>query len=274
MKKTTRLLLPGLLVWAFTGSSTLLAANEPAPAQEEAVEQYTEDAFADDGFEEEGFDDEFGDFPTEHSVNDPLEGYNRWMTDFNDALYDYLLDPVFDGYDFIFPEPIRVSINNFFNNLYYPVSLVNNLLQLKFENALDETGRFIVNSTFGFAGLFDPARDALGVEPHKEDLGQTLGYYGVGSGPYIVLPFFGPTNLRDFSGDLLDFYVNPIYYVDVREYNIVQNTYQGWGLVTYKEFNRFSLYEEEYRQIRSEAIDFYPLMRNAYEQNRDKLISE
>ncbi len=263
MKKITHLFFLGFLFWTSSVAVPVSAAND--------VNATDEDAF--DAFSDDGFDDEFGDFPTEHSVNDPLEGYNRWMTNFNDALYDYVLDPVFDGYDVIFPEPVRVSINNFFNNLYYPVSLVNNLLQLKFDHALDETGRFIVNSTFGFAGLFDPAR-AIGVEPHKEDLGQTLGYYGVGSGPYIVLPFFGPTNLRDFSGDLLDFYVNPIYYVEIREYNVVQNTYQGWGLVTYKEFNRFSLYEEEYRQIRSEAIDFYPLMRNAYEQNRDKLISE
>ena len=170
-----------------------------------------------DDFGAEGFADEFGDDPSKLTVYDPLEGYNRWMTGFNNTLYDYVLNPVFKGYDFIFPEPIRVSINNVFNNLYYPVSLVNNLLQLKFENALDETGRFIVNTTFGFGGMFDPAYEGLGVEPHVEDLGQTLGYYGVGSGFPIVLPFFGITNLRDFSGDLLDFYANPIYYVDARK---------------------------------------------------------
>jgi phospholipid-binding lipoprotein MlaA len=227
-----------------------------------------------DVFDAEGFSDEFGGDPAKQKVYDPLEGYNRWMTRFNNSLYDYVLKPVFKGYDFIFPEPIRVSINNVFNNLYYPVSLVNNLFQLKFENALSETGRFIVNTTFGFGGMFDPAFEGLGVEPRVEDFGQTLGHYGVGGGFPIVLPFFGITNLRDFSGDLLDFYVNPIYYVGERKYNVVNNTYEGWGLVTYKQFNKFSLYEDEYEQLRGEAIDFYPFMRDAYEQNRDKLISE
>jgi len=227
-----------------------------------------------DDFGDGGFEEEYAAAPVGKAVNDPLESYNRWMTGFNNTLFDAVLEPVFKGYDFILSEPLRVSVNNFFNNLYYPVSLVNNLLQLKFENALSETGRFIVNSTFGIGGMFDPARDALGVEPHVEDFGQTLGYYGVGGGFPIVLPFFGPTNLRDLSGDLLDFYVNPIYYVEVREYNIARNTYQGWGLVTYKEFNRFSLYEKEYMQLRKEAIDFYLFSRDAYEQSRDKLISE
>lgn len=268
MKKITSALIIGFCVTlpqAF-GSDVRTGADKNASVFE------TAESF--EAFEDEGFDEEFGSFPTEKSINDPLEGFNRWMTGFNETLYDYVLRPVFVGYDFIFPEPVRVSINNVFNNLYYPVSLVNNLLQLKFENALDETGRFIVNTTFGIGGMFDPARDALGVEPHVEDFGQTLGHYGVGGGFPIVLPFFGPTNLRDLGGDLLDFYVNPIYYVDVRKYNVPRNTYEGWGLVSYKEFNRFSLYEKEYNQIRTEAIDFYPLMRNAYEQNRDKLISE
>jgi len=229
---------------------------------------------ATDTFDEfdDGFDKEFSNEAVE--IYDPLEGYNRWMTTFNDTLFDYVLEPVFTGYDFMFPEPVRVSINRFFNNLYYPVSLVNNLLQFKIDHALSETGRFIVNTTFGFGGLFDPALEGLGVEPHVEDLGQTLGYYGMGGGVPVVLPFFGPSNLRDLTGDLLDFYVNPIYYVEAREYNLIQTTYQGWGVVTFKEFNNFSLYEREYKQLRSEAIDFYPLLRDAYEQNRNKKISE
>jgi phospholipid-binding lipoprotein MlaA len=264
MKKITAAIFIGIFIIRAGAAETQTVMHDAA------VVSQAESAGEDDAFDDSGFTDEFDN----KSVNDPLEGYNRWMTSFNETLFDYVLDPVFKGYDFIFPEPVRVSINNVFNNLYYPVSLVNNLLQLKFENALSETGRFIVNSTFGFAGMFDTARDGLGIEPHVEDFGQTLGYYGVGGGFPIVLPFFGPTNLRDFSGDLLDFYVNPIYYVDARKYNIPNNTYQGWGLVTYKEFNRFSLYEKEYKQLRGEALDFYPLMRDAYEQNRDKLISE
>lgn len=227
-----------------------------------------------DDFAADAFADEYGDYPTEKNVYDPLEGYNRWMTSVNDSLFDYILEPLYEGYDFIFPKPVRVSINNIFNNLYYPVSLVNNLLQLKFDHAMSETGRFIVNTTFGFGGMFDTAYEGLGIEPHVEDFGQTLGHYGVGGGAPIVLPFFGPSNLRDFSGDLVDFYVNPIYYVPQRKYNIPDNTYEGWAIVGYKQFNRLSLYEKDYLQLRKEAIDFYPLMRDAYEQNRNKLISE
>lgn len=223
----------------------------------------------------DSFDDEFSEDARMEAPYDPLEGFNRAITSFNDALFVHILEPaVMPAYHFVFSEPLRISIRNFFDNLYYPVSLVNNLLQLKLEGAAVETGRFLINSTFGFAGLFDPARNGLHWEPHVEDLGQTLGYYGAGNGFPIVLPFFGPTNLRDMTGDLLDFYVNPIYYVEVRKYNIVDNTYQGWGLVTYKEFNELSLYTKEYESIRKDAIDLYPFLRDAYEQRRNKLISE
>lgn len=248
----------------------LHAAETVLPAETKAAAA-SSDGF--DPFDDTGFEEEFGDMQSSTAVYDPLEGYNRWMTEFNNLLFDSILHPVFKVYDFILPEAIRVSINNIFNNLFYPVSLVNNLLQLKFEHALSETGRFIVNSTFGFAGMFDTAMQ-IGIEPHVEDFGQTLGHYGVGGGFPLVLPFFGPSNLRDFAGDLLDFYVNPIYYVDVREYNIPKNTYEGWGYVSYKELNKFSLYEKEYNQLREEALDFYPLVRDAYEQNRNKQISE
>jgi len=267
MKKIISLLLIGIFMFQAEGSQ-----STPLDTNRTANPSTSDDSFGD--FAGESFADEYGGDPAKKSVYDPLEGYNRWMTSFNNSLFDYVLVPTYRGYDFIFPKPIRVSINNIFNNLYYPVSLVNNLLQLKFRHALSETGRFIVNTTFGFGGMFDVAYEGLGVEPHVEDFGQTLGYYGVGGGAPLVLPFFGPSNLRDFSGDLIDFYVNPIYYVDARKYNIPRNTYEGWALVTYKDFNKLSLYEEEYKLLRKEAIDFYPLMRDAYEQNRNKEISE
>jgi len=235
------------------------------------------DAF-DDEFEEDTFgDEEFGDEfsgEKEKEIFDPLSGYNRMMTSFNDGLYVYVLDPVLlKGYNYI-PEPVRVSVNNFFENLYYPVSVVNNVLQLKFKHTGTESLRFVINSTVGILGLFDPARSWFGIEEHQEDFGQTLGYYGVGGGFHIVLPFFGPTNLRDLAGDFIDFYVNPIYYVDIRRYNIVRNTYQGWGLITYKEFNKMSLYTKEYDNVRQDALDLYPFLRDLYEQNRQKKIEE
>ncbi len=267
MKKIITFLFVGLFLFQ-------LQAAEPTRQDANTSRVTGETPDATDDFVGDAFADEYGAYPTQESVDDPFETVNRWVTSFNDTLFDYVLKPVYKGYDFIFPKPIRVSIHNVFNNLYYPVSLVNNLLQLKFDHAMSETGRFIVNTTFGFGGMFDPAYEGLGVEPHVEDFGQTLGYYGVGGGPYLVLPFFGPSNLRDFSGDLIDFYANPIYYVPQRKYNIADNTYVGWGLVTYKQFNKLSLYEQDYEALRKSAIDFYPMMRNAYEQNREKEISE
>ena len=236
-------------------------------------EEESFDDFEDEEFDNDEFSDEFS-ADIEEELFDPLSGYNRVMTSFNDNLYVYVLDPVLlKGYNYI-PEQARISVNNFFENLYYPVSVVNNIFQLKFKNTGTETLRFAVNSTLGVLGLFDPARSWFGFEPHQEDFGQTLGHYGVGGGFHIVLPFFGPTNLRDLSGDFIDFYVNPIYYVDVRKYNLVNNTYQGWAVITYKEFNNMSLYTKEYENVRQDALDLYPFMRDLYEQNRQKQIEE
>jgi len=243
--------------------STVLAGSEE--------DEFT-DEFEDELFEDEGFEEEFS--APQEELFDPLSGYNRVMTGFNDGLYVYVLDPVLiKGYNYI-PEQARVSVNNFFENLYYPVSVANNILQLKVKNTGTETLRFLINSTLGVLGLFDPAKSWFGLQQHKEDFGQTLGHYGVGGGFHIVLPFFGPTNLRDLSGDFIDFYVNPIYYVDVRKYNIINNTYQGWAVITYKEFNKMSLYTKEYDNVREDALDLYPFIRDLYEQNREKLIKE
>lgn len=276
-----------LLAFLLTG--TLLSAQEViAPdleTQNNTQEYITEnntsvseeedfsDEFADEGFADDEFSDEFS-TESEKEIFDPLSGFNRLMTGFNDGLYVYVLDPVlFRGYNYI-PEQARVSVNNFFENLYYPVSLVNNVFQLKLSHTGSETLRFVINSTLGVLGLFDPARSWFGLEPHQEDFGQTLGHYGVGGGFHIVLPFFGPTNLRDLSGDFIDFYVNPIYYVDLRGYNIVNNTYQGWALISYKQFNKMSIHTEEYENVRQDALDLYPFIRDLYEQNRQKRIED
>ena len=279
------LLVVGTLFSAeITTSAPIREANTSVITTVESTDDFNEeDAFAesfeaeefgdDEGFDDDAFNDEFAVEKTDE-VFDPLSGYNRLMTGFNDGLYSYVLSPVlFKGYNLL-PEQVRVSVNNVFENLYYPVSVVNNVLQLKFQHTGTETFRFVVNSTLGILGIFDPASSWFGFEAHKEDFGQTLGYYGVGSGFHIVLPFFGPTNLRDFAGDLIDFYVNPIYYVDARKYNVVNNVYQGWGLVGYKEFNKMSLYTKEYENVREDALDLYPFMRDLYEQSREKKIKE
>ena len=217
---------------------------------------------------ENSFDDFGGDFGgDEELVSDPLEGYNRFMTDVNDWLFLNVLDPVASGYAYVVPQGGRQSISNFFHNLLYPIRLINNLLQFKFKNATEETSRFIINSTVGLFGFFDPARK-WGMQPHDEDFGQTLGYYGVGSGPHIVLPFLGPSNLRD----MISLY--PDSEIDYIKNEYVIGTERQIGLKFFEETNGVSLQLGQYQSFKEDALDWYSFLRNAYEQNRKKQIEE
>lgn len=131
--------------------------------------------------------------------SDPLEGLNRSVYAFNNTADKYILRPVAKGYATVVPKPAKKGVSNFFSNLGEPLSVVNNLLQGKVDRALGSTYRFVVNSTIGIAGLIDVAK-IQGVEKTPEDLGQTLATWGVKPGPYLMLPFLGPTNLRDGIG--------------------------------------------------------------------------
>lgn len=134
---------------------------------------------------------------------DPLEGINRGIYKFNDVADKAVIKPVAKGYKAIAPTPVRTGINNFFSNLRTITSVFNNLLQFKFANAFSEAGRFVINTTFGVAGFIDVAgMDKIPV--HKEDFGQTLGHWGVGTGAYLVLPLFGPSTVRDAGGLVVD----------------------------------------------------------------------
>lgn len=137
------------------------------------------------------------------SQGDPWEPYNRGMNKFNNGVDRVLLRPLAVGYRFVTPDPVERSFANLFSNLNTPVVLVNNLLQGKPGAALSDTGRFLINSTIGIAGLFDPATH-MGLEKHNEDFGQTLAVWGVASGPYVILPFWGPTTLRGAIGTAPD----------------------------------------------------------------------
>ncbi len=134
---------------------------------------------------------------------DPLEGLNRGVYKFNDVTDKVVLKPVATVYKTVTPSPIRKGFNNFFNNLGSLTTVLNDLLQLKFANAFTDSGRFIINSTFGLAGFIDVASMDK-IPDHKEDFGQTLGHWGVGNGPYLVLPILGPSSLRDATGYALD----------------------------------------------------------------------
>jgi phospholipid-binding lipoprotein MlaA len=135
------------------------------------------------------------------------------MFSFNDGLDTYALKPVSQGYKAVMPDIAETGVNNFFENLADVGTLLNNLLQGKFSNATEDFARIAFNSTFGLAGLIDVATP-MGIEKHDEDFGQTFGYWGVDSGPYLVLPFFGPATVRDGIGMVPDFLVDPVRQLD------------------------------------------------------------
>ena len=259
-------------------------AQENAPASSEAVPEA--EVAADTDEEEEGFDDEFEDEfgAAEKEVFDPLSGYNRVMTDFNDSLYVWVLDPVARGYRWVLPYAARRGVKNFFHNLLFPLRFVNNALQLKIKNAGEEFLRFSINSTIGILGFWDPAKEWFDLEAHEEDFGQTLGYYGVGGGFHVVLPFLGPSNVRDMFSLYPDMQMDPVNYVENRPYNFPkqEGEYQGVSKQTLQEvdltllkiINRESLRIGQYANLKKDAIALYPFLRDVYEQNRAKLIKE
>ncbi|MDD2383909.1 MAG: VacJ family lipoprotein [Sulfurospirillaceae bacterium] len=219
------------------------------------------------------FEKEFND-PKKENIIDPLSGYNIIMTNINDKFYEYLLKPTAQGYAYIVPENARNGIGNFFDNLFFPIRFVNNLLQFKIQNSIDELERFTINSTMGIAGFADVAYSTFNIKSHQEDFGQTLGFYGVGSGFHVVLPLFGSSNLRDIAGLLADAWIDPLNYIAARDINILKNSEQSLYLTGFYTINKTSLHIEEYDNFKKDAIELYPYLRSFYESRRTKLISE
>ncbi len=215
-------------------------------------------------------------FNTQNSENlfDPLSGYNEMMTTINDHFYEYLLRPTAQGYAYVVPEMARHGVSNFFENLFFPIRFVNNLLQLKLHNSWEETERFILNSTMGILGFRDVAGEELNIKAHDEDLGQTLGYYGVGSGFHVVLPLFGPSNVRDIVGLVGDAWLNPINYINENDPDLFNSSGESLAVTAFYIVNKTSLHVKEYDSFKKDAIELYPFLRNAYESRRNKLISE
>ena len=193
---------------------------------------------------------------------DPLESLNRGVARFNDVLDDYFLRPVARVYDDYTPEVIRMITRNFLSNLLDPYIAVNNLLQGKPGAAFSDLGRFTLNSTFGFFGFGDPATD-IGLEKHREDFGQTLGVWGVPTGPYLVLPLFGPSNLRDGFGFAVDAYGALINRFDNVPF---RNSVAGLELIDV----RARLLPTQ--RVLEEALDRYLLVRDSYLQRRRNLV--
>lgn len=224
----------------------------------------------------EGFEEEFSGQETNNTI-DPLSGYNRVMTSFNDKFIMYLLNPISKAYAFILPQTIRIGVSNAIDNILFPVRFTNNLLQGKLQNSSDELERFIINSTVGVAGLIDVATNytTTPIPAHDEDFGQTLGHYGIGSGFHVVLPFLGPSNVRDIVGLTADAYISPL--VNIRgmeNYKIPDNLDQSIGIFAVRFINKTSLHLGEYESLKKDAIDLYPFFRDTYEQKRASDIAE
>jgi len=199
-------------------------------------------------------------------VGDPLEPVNRFMYALNDRVYFWAVKPVAEFYADVAPEPVRIGIRNFFENLATPVRVVNCLLQGKGHAAGNEVHRFVVNTTIGVLGIGDPARDKFGFEATVEDLGQTLAVYGLGDGLYIVWPLLGPSTLRDSAGRFGDAFLNPTHYLEPCEAAV--------GVSAGKGINEASFHIGEYEAFKGEAVEPYVAMRQAYIQYRNKQIRE
>jgi phospholipid-binding lipoprotein MlaA len=152
------------------------------------------------------------DEPEDMYAQDPLEEFNRVMFKFNEALDTLVLKPVSRIYIFFLPEPIRDCVRRVLDNLSSPIIFMNDVLQGNPQRASETFARFAINSTLGFAGIFDAAAEITEIEFHSEDFGQTLATYGVTSGPYLMLPVLGPSNPRDLVGIIVDFLVDPVNY--------------------------------------------------------------
>ena len=195
---------------------------------------------------------------------DALESYNRAMFAFNDAVDKAVFKPVAKVYRRILPEPVTTSIGNFFSNLNDVVVLVNDLLQFKLHLAAMDSGRIVANTTFGVAGLFDVA-SRLELPKHREDFGQTLGYWGLGEGYYLVLPFLGPSTVRDSFGLVGDFFTKPLTWA-------TDSDAVSWGLWGLDLINRRSELLRIERALADEQIDPYAFQRGAYLQQRRNLV--
>ncbi len=202
------------------------------------------------------------------TLADPLEPLNRFFFTVNDRLYFWALKPVATGYAKVVPEETRLNFRYFFYNLLAPVRVISNLLQGKIEESGIELARFVINSTIGIAGFDDPAAQGFGLHPSNEDLGQTLGVYGLGSGFYICWPILGPSTLRDSFGMVGDSFLNPLSYL------IGGDMVAGGGVYVGKEVNDASLVLGDYEQFTEAAFDPYVAIRDAYHQYRSNQVRD
>ena len=203
-----------------------------------------------------------------NEINDPGEDVNRGVFAFNQALDRAILKPVAQGWRELAPVPVQNGAHNFLNNLRSPIIFINDVLQLDFERAMTTLFRFLINSTFGVAGLADPATE-MNLPFHNEDFGQTLAVWGFEEGPYIMLPIFGPSNPRDTIGLVVDFITDP--------FNAwADNTGNEWAPPTDSAATAVDVrarYFDELEELEKSSLDYYAAIRSLYRQRRASEIS-
>ncbi|MDJ0786720.1 MAG: VacJ family lipoprotein [Myxococcota bacterium] len=196
---------------------------------------------------------------------DPWRGTNQGMFAVNNGVDDYVLGPVARGWGFVAPDLVEKGVSNFFANLDMPMIFANNLLQGDFSGALDDLNRFLVNTTVGIAGLIDVASD-IGIDKNDEDFGQTLGVWGVGTGPYLQLPLLGPSTVRDTVALPVDFLSRP------HTWFLPLAATASMGAVD--AVNTRHEFDDEIREAKETSIDYYIFVREAYLQNRERRVRD
>lgn len=227
----------------------------------------SEQVIRDDSLFEDDLDGQEAGFP------DPFERVNRPLLKFNGVFDRLLLDPLTRGYGFIVPGFMKQGVRNFLGNLHSVPVLANDLFQLEFRDAGVIGLRLVVNTTAGVGGLFDPAKTFLELEPHYSDFGQTLSLVGVGSGPYLMLPLLGPSNVRDTVGIVVDTLLNPTTHLLIPTQLFVTSggllMYGGgMGVAVASREERY----EQLKALRDSSVDYYAALRNAYYQDRTAMI--
>ncbi len=247
------------------------AAELPSEPQSEPLDEFA-DPFAKPG--EEGVEE-----------YDPWEPLNVKVFEFNRQVDRWVLKPVAQGYNFIVPNMVQVGVSNFFYNLRFPPRFFNNVFQGKLKGAGIEMGRFLVNTTVGIGGLIDVA-ERLDLRTPEEDAGQTLGFYGVKPGPYVIIPFLPPFTVRDLVGYTVDIFLNPINWLvaPIIEVEGVPSVIPHKNRTTtsivqisarvYEIVNDRSLNLEKFQGVEEATLDLYSAVRNAYLQRRSRMIRE
>jgi len=200
-------------------------------------------------------------------LSDPFEGYNRWMFGVNESLYDSAVEPFVRGYRGMVDEDLRIGIRNMFNNALFPVKLLSSLIQLDFNKSGRVLARTLINTTWGFGGMADVAGEEFGIEDVNEDFDQALGSLGIPTGPYLVLPFFGPATTRNMVGRAADALMSP---------GALMSASFGQNVIINAEdnVNQISFIIDDKKQLDESAIDEYESVRDFYHQFRYGLLKK